>query len=319
MLSFLFLAVVTTFAGTGTAGYSGDGGPAIQAQLNNPFGLVRGPDGALYFCDTGNHAIRKITPDGVIRTIAGTGEAGYSGDGGPALAAQLNEPYEVRFDTAGNLFFVERLNHVVRQVAARSGIISTFAGTGVEGFSGDGGPALRATFRQPHSIQFDARGDLYICDIGNHRLRKIDRRTGVISTFAGTGKKGPNPEQAPIPGTPLSGPRAIDFDKQGNLWLALREGNAVYKLDLQTGVMRRVAATYVFHGAKGLSVAPDGGVWLTDTEDHSVVRIDPQTGSVEKIAAGMHRPHGIFVDRDGSVYIGDSESHCIRVLKPATP
>src|SRR5258708_6213920 len=162
MLSFLLLSLaglwqlpwqMTTFAGTGAAGYEGDGGPAIQAQLNNPFGLVRGPDGALYFCDTGNHAIRKITPDGKIRTIAGTGKAGYSGDGGPATAAQLNEPYEVRFDSAGNLFFAERLNHVVRQVAARSGIISTFAGTGVEGFSGDGGPASRALFRQPHSIQ----------------------------------------------------------------------------------------------------------------------------------------------------------------------
>src|SRR5438034_6593701 len=180
---------ITTFAGTGSAGYSGDIGSAGKAQLNNPYGITRGRDGALYICDMENHRIRRVSRDGRITTVAGTGKRGYSGDGGPALQADLNEPYEVRFDQAGNMFFVEMRNAIVRRVDGRTKIISTVAGTGKEGFSGDGGPATKAELRQPHSIQFDAKGDLYICDIGNHRIRKVDMKSGIISTFAGTGER----------------------------------------------------------------------------------------------------------------------------------
>src|SRR5213083_3274038 len=144
---------IATVAGTGMAGDSGDGGPATAAALNNPYGLARGPDGALYICDMENHRIRRVAKDGTITTVAGTGKRGYSGDGGPALQADLNEPYEVRFDKTGNMFFVEMRNHIVRRVDGRTKIISTVAGTGKEGFSGDGGPATRAELRQPHSIQ----------------------------------------------------------------------------------------------------------------------------------------------------------------------
>jgi hypothetical protein len=141
-------ASITTFAGTGEAGYAGDGGLATAARLDQPFGVVRGLDRALYMCDTGNHAIRRVARDGTISTVAGTGKAGYSGDGGAATKAALNEPYEVRFDRRGNMFFVERLNHVVRRVDARSGTISTVAGTGTAGYSGDGGPGPQAQMRQ---------------------------------------------------------------------------------------------------------------------------------------------------------------------------
>ncbi len=239
---------IVTFAGTGKKGDSGDGGAATAAQLNNVFGLTRGPDGAIYICDCDNHAIRRVAPDGKISTVAGSGKRGYSGDGGAATKAELNEPYEVRFDKTGNLFFVERLNHLVRRVDAKTGVISTIAGTGKAGFSGDGGPAVKAEFNQPHSIQFDARGDLFVCDILNHRLRRIDHATGVITTFAGTGAKGPTPDGAKLAGTPLFGLRAIDFDRDGNLWLALREGNAVYKIDVQTGTIHHAAGT----GKKGI-------------------------------------------------------------------
>ena len=112
---------ITTFAGTGLAGYSGDNGPAGKAQLNNPYGITRGPDGALYICDMENHRIRKVSRDGNITTVAGTGKRGYSGDGGPALQAELNEPYEVRFDKAGDMFFVEMGNHIVRRVDGQIG------------------------------------------------------------------------------------------------------------------------------------------------------------------------------------------------------
>ncbi len=336
---------ITTFAGTGTAGYSGDGGPATKAQLDQPFGIGRGPDGALYICDTNNHLIRKVDRTGVITTVAGTGKKGYAGDGGPALQAQLNEPYEVRFDGQGNLFFVERLNHTVRRVDAKTRIITTVAGTGNPGFAGDDGPATQAMMNQPHSIQFGPQynggGDLYICDILNHRIRKVEMKTGTISTFAGTGEKKATPDGAPVAGTPLNGPRAMDFDRRGDLWLALREGNAVYRFDMKAGVIHHVAGTgqkgftgnggpaklATLSGPKGLALGPNGNVYLADTESHSIRMIDVRKMTLELIAGTgergdgpeddplsckMARPHGVFVDRDGSIFIGDSETHRVR-------
>jgi streptogramin lyase len=339
-----FSGSIATLAGTGTAGYTGDNGPAARAQLANPYGVVRGPDRALYFCEVDNHVVRRVAPDGTISTVAGTGQRGYSGDGGPALRARLNEPYEIRFDKGGNVLFVEMKNHLVRRVDARTRTITTIAGTGRPGFSGDGGPAAQAQLNQPHSIQLDAADNLFICDIANHRLRKVDGKTGVITTFAGTGGKAVTPDGASIAGTPLNGPRALDFDGAGNLWLALREGNAVYKFDLAAGTIHRVAGTgkqgftgnggpareATLSGPKGLSIGPDGNVYLADTESHSIRMIDVRRGTLELIAgtgergAGpdgnplsckMARPHGVFVEADGSVLVGDSEAHRVRVIR----
>ena len=335
---------ITTFAGTGLAGYSGDNGSAGKAQLKNAYGITRGPDGALYICDMDNHRIRKVSRDGNITTVAGTGKRGYSGDGGPALQAELNEPYEVRFDKAGDMFFVEMRNHIVRRVDGRTKFISTVAGSGKEGFSGDGGLATKAELRQPHSIQFDGRGYLYICDIGNNRIRKMDLSTGIISTFAGTGERLSTPDGAKLANAPLNGPRAIDFDKDGNMWLALREGNAIYRLDLEAGTIHHVAGTgqkgftgngglakqATFSGPKGISVAPDGKVYFADTESHSIRMIDVIKGTIELVAGTgergdgpdgdplkctLARPHGILVDADGTIFIGDSENHRVRVIR----
>ncbi len=336
---------ISTFAGTGQKGFSGDGGKAGAAQVNQPFGLVRGPDGALYVCDTENQVIRRIAKDGIISTVAGTaGKKGYAGDGGPALQALLNEPYEVRFDSTGNMLFVERVNHLVRKVDAKTGIISTVAGSGKAGFGGDGGPATAAMMSQPHSIQLDSAGDLYICDIVNHRIRKVDMKTGIISTFAGTGEKGAVKDGAKLEGTPLFGPRAIDFDKNGDLWLALREGNAVYRIDMKARVIHHAAGTgkkgftgnggpaklATLSGPKGISIGRDGNVYLADTESHSIRMIELKTGNLDLIAGTgekgdgpegdplkckMSRPHGVFVDGDGSVLIGDSEGHRVRVVR----
>ena len=124
---------VSTFAGTGSKGFSGDGGPADKAQLNNPFAVARGPDGFIYICDVDNHRVRRVAKDGTISTFAGNGKKAYAGDGGPAIQASLNQPYELAWDTAGNLYFVEIGNHVVRKVDAKTGTISTVAGKRVNG------------------------------------------------------------------------------------------------------------------------------------------------------------------------------------------
>jgi len=348
LLVFLFAALpcvaaeMHIIAGTGSAGFSGDGGPASKAELNQPFGVIRGSDGAIYFCDTGNHRVRKIAADGTITTVAGNGQAGYSGDGGLAVQAALNEPYEIRFDRAGNLYFVERLNHVVRRVDAKSQKISTVAGTGKPGFGGDGGTGTNAQLSEPHSIQFDRAGHLYICDIRNHRIRKLDLGTDVITTFSGTGQPKMAADGSAFANASLNGPRAIDFDADGNLWLALREGNAVYKFDMKAGTLHHVAGVggkpgyagdggpakqAVLGGPKGISISPRGDVYLADTESHTIRRIDPKKGTIDLVAGtgkkgagtgadphafALSRPHGVFVDKDGKVLIGDSDSH--RVL-----
>ena len=338
-------ASIVTVAGTGTKGFSGDGGPATAAQIDNPFGVTRGPDGALYFCEYTGQRIRRIAPDGTIHNVAGTGKVGYTGDGGPATAATFNLPHEVRFDKAGNIYIADMTNHAIRRIDAKTQVITTFAGTGKPGYSGDGGPANQAELKQPHSIQFDPNGEhLYICDIGNSVIRRVEVKTGTISTLAGTGKPGDTPDGAPIAGTPLKGPRSIDFDGKGDLWLVTREGNQVLRFDLKAGVIQLVAGTgkkgftgnggpareATLSGPKGIAIDAEGNAWLADTESHSVRMIEAKTGKLLLVAGTgekgdgpdgdplqckMARLHGIFVDKDGAVYIGDSEAHRVRVLR----
>ena len=238
---------VSTLIGTGSPGFS-------DREINNPYGLVIGPDRALYFCDLDNQRIRRLDlKTHRTTTIAGNGQRAYSGDGGPATAAALNMPHEIQFDAAGDLYIAERDNHVVRKVDAKTGVISTFAGTGVPGFSGDGGPAARAQLRQPHSIAVDPRGRLLICDIGNHRIRQVDLSSGTIDTYGGTGERQPTPDGAPVKGTPLNGPRTIAIAPDGDLYLALREGNAIYRIAAKTATIHHLAGT----GEQGYS--GDGG------------------------------------------------------------
>jgi len=335
---------IETFAGNGKQGFSGDGGPATTAQIDNPFGVVRGPDGAIWFCEYTGQRIRRVAPDGTISTVAGSGKKGYSGDGGPALEGTFNLPHEIRFDRAGNFYVVDMANNAVRKIDAQSRIITTVAGGGAAGYSGDGGPATSAQLKQPHSIQFGPDGNLYICDIGNHVIRKVDMKTGLISTFAGTGTAGATPDGSPISGTPLKGPRSLDFDAEGNLWLATREGNQVFKFDLAANRIHHLAGTgasgftgngasakaATLKGPKGISLDKAGNAWLADTESHSVRKVDKATGNLDLVAGTgekgdgpdgapllcqMARLHGIFVDADGSVFIGDSEAHKVRVLR----
>jgi streptogramin lyase len=345
LASLLPAAQVETIAGTGISGMAGDNGPAVGAQVGNPYGLTIGPDGALYVCEIGTHRVRRIDlAMGRITTVAGTGEKGYAGDGGLATQAQLNEPYDARFDQAGNLYFVEMQNAVIRKVDRASGIISTVAGTGTPGFSGDGGPATGAQFNQPHSIAFDANGDLYVADIRNNRIRKIDMKTGVITTFSGTGEKAMAPDGSPVRGASLNEPRTMAFDAKGDMYLALRAGNAVYRIDMRSLTLHHIAGTgesgyegdggpakqAKLSGPKGISIGPDGGVYIADTESHTIRRIDQQTGIIttvfgtgaradgpdgDPLKCGLARPHGVYVGSDGTVYVGDSENNRVRRLQ----
>ena len=327
---------VSTLIGTGEAGYA-------REQVANPYGVVIGPDGAVYFCDLDNQRIRRLDQrTGETTTVAGNGEAAYAGDGGPATAAALNMPHEIQFDQDGHLFIVERDNHVVRRVDAVTGIISTVAGTGTGGFSGDGGAATGAELFRPHSIVFAPDGGLLICDIGNHRIRRVDPETGVITTFAGTGEREPTPDGAPLRGTPLNGPRAMALDPDGDLYLALREGNAIYRLDLAAETIHHVAGTgeqgytgdggqavtATLAGPKGLAYGA-GELYVADTENHVIRKITVATGVIstvlgtgergdgpepDPLRCKLNRPHGIWVDDQLGLLVGDSEAHRIRIL-----
>ena len=335
---------IETVAGTGVQGFEGDGGPATKAMLDNPFGVIRGPDGALWFCEYTGQRIRRIDTNGIVTTIAGNGKKGFSGDGGPAIEATFNLPHEIRFDKAGDLYVVDMMNHAVRKIDMKTGVIRTVAGTGQSGWSGDGDLATKAQLKQPHSIQFGPEGDLWICDIGNHVIRRIHTPTGIISTFAGTGTPGVTPDGSDVSGTPLKGPRSMDFDREGNLWLATREGNQLFRFDLKAQRISHMAGTgskgfsskngpakeMTLNGPKGVAVDKIGNAWLVDSESSTIWRYRADNGMLERMAGTgekgdgpdgdplrckLARPHGIFVDADGSIYIGDSESHRIRVLR----
>ena len=296
----------------------------------------------------GTHRVRKVdVKSGTITTVAGNGRKGYSGDGGAATDASLNEPYEVRFDQAGNMYFVEMQNHLVRRVDARTGTISTIAGTGQAGYSGDGGPATQATFRRPHSIALDGRGGLYIADIGNHRIRRVDLKSGVVESIAGTGERKLPKNGQVAKGKPLIGPRALFIDRQ-TMWIALREGHSVWRLDLNRGTLHHVAGVgtkgfsgdgksallATFNGPKGIAVGPGGDVFVVDTENQVIRRIRLKQGTISTVAgsgpkarggkgdggdatqAEMDRPHGICVAADGTIYIGDTLNHRVRRVYP---
>jgi len=340
-------ATIDTIAGTGKPENNGDAGAALKTNVGDPFGVEIGPDGALYICEVRNHRVRRLDlKTNELTTVAGNGTKGYAGDGGPATKAQLNEPYEIRFDKGGNMLFVEMQNHLVRRVDAKTGTISTVAGTGAKGFGGDGGPATKAQFATPHSIALDSADNLYIADIANHRIRKVDAKAGTITTIAGTGEAQPPIDGQTAAGKPMKGPRALFVDG-GTLWIGLREGHSVWRMDLATGMLKHVSGTgkpgftgdggpakdATFNGPKGIAVGPDKCVYVADTENHAIRKIDLASGTISTIAgsfplkkggegdggpatdATMDRPHGICVAADGTVYIGDTLNHRVRRVK----
>jgi len=338
---------VETIAGIGSAGYEPEGRrglPAMSTSINNPYGVVFGPDGALYFCEVDSGRIRRLyLPTNLITTVAGNGEKGFDSESRRPLETPFSAPHEIRWDREGNLYVVERDAHAVRRIAGRTGLVTTLAGNGEPGFIGDGRPAVLSQLSRPHSIAFDAGNNLLICDLGNGRLRRVSRASGIIQTIAGTGASTTTPDRAPMADTPLNGPRSITTDNNGFAYLVLREGNAVYRLDPANDEMQRIAGTGArgydgdggpaidasFNGPKGIAwSAEDNCLYIVDTENHVIRRMSLASGLIDTVLGtgkradgpdgdplrcALNRPHGVCVER-GVVFVTDSENHRIRAV-----
>ncbi|MCB4792387.1 MAG: carboxypeptidase regulatory-like domain-containing protein [Elusimicrobia bacterium] len=210
--------IISTFAGSGTAGYSGDGGQAASAKLNYPFGVAADASGNVYIADTGNFVIRKVNPSGIISTFAGNGTSGYSGDGGSASSAQLVQPVGIAADVSGNVYIADQSGNRIRKVNT-SGKISTFAGNGTAGYSGDGGSADSAQLNNPQAVAVDTLGNVYISDYGNYRIRKVNT-SGLIATFAGNGTAGFSGDGGSATSAQVDGPVGVAVDVSGNVYIS---------------------------------------------------------------------------------------------------
>ena len=313
----------TTVAGTGTRGYSGDGGSAADAQLSFPEALAVDASGNLYIADSGNERVRRVDPSGVVTTVAGSGTRGYGGDGAQAVNARLSAPRGVALDAAGNLYIADSHNGRVRKVDT-SGRISTVAGNGRIGYGGDGGPALEATLNNIQELAVDAAGNLYIADTANHRVRKVGS-SGVITTVAGTGTQGYGGDGGLASAAQLNRPRGVAVDAAGNLYIADSFNERVRKVDT-SGVITTVAGT----GERGNSgdggpavdaeiawpaaVAVDaaGNLYIAARFSHAVRKVD-QTGVITTVPEHFNHADGVAVDAAGNLYVAAENVH--RVYK----
>jgi len=274
--------IITTFAGTGTAGFSGDNGPATQAQLNGPLGVCVDAAGSVYVNDNGNKRVRKIA-NGVITTIAGTGSASNSGDGGAATAAGFVIPIRCAVDRSNNLYIADQGAFRVRIIDPR-GNINTFAGNGTQGFSGDGGPATSAAMNNPTAVATDAAGNVYITDQFNHRIRMVDT-SGVIQTVAGNGTSAYGGDGGPVLSASFSFPGSVAVDRAGNLFIVDTNAQRIRKVS--GGIITTIAGT----GTAGFG--GDGG---------------------PPLQAMLSGPFAIALDNAGNIYIGDTTNNRVRKI-----
>jgi hypothetical protein len=333
---------ITTVAGTGMIGYSGDGGPATGAEFRAPWGVAVDAHGNLFIGDGGNSVVREVNAStGVITTVVGTGTPGYSGDDGPATRAQLWGPEYLAFDAHGNLFIADSGDRVVREVSASTGVITTVAGTGEAGYTGDGGPATGATLGTSVSgVAVDAHGNLFIADFGNSVIREVSASTGVITTVAGTGKWGDTGDGGPATSATLIHPTGVAVDAHGNLFIV--DGNSVVReVNASTGVIATVAGTggpgYSGDGGPATHAALDpinvlvdaqGNLFIADNGNAAIREVNASTGVITTVAgtgtpgytgdggpaisAKLWAPSSLALDVHGNLFIADAYNNVIR-------
>jgi sugar lactone lactonase YvrE len=285
-------STITTVAGDGTPGFSGDGGPASSARLNEPYGVAIDAAGNLFFADRLNRRVRRVDArTGQIATVAGNGSASYSGDGGPAHQAGLVEPNGVALGADGRtLLIADVAGHRVRKVDLVSGVITTFAGSGLARHDGDGGPAANCSIWGARAVEICPDGTVYILEREGNTLRAVDPRTGLIATIAGTGKKGYSGDRGTAREATFNGPKELAVDRSGDLFIVDTENHAIRVIDRASGLIRTLAGTGRAGGTG------DGG---------------------PADRARLDRPHGVAIGLDGRVWIGDTNNHRIRVVSPA--
>jgi sugar lactone lactonase YvrE len=294
--------------------------------------------GNMYIAEMMGHRIRVVTREGRVSTIAGNGTAGSGGDGGPADKAQLNGLHDMRFRPDGALYIADTWNARVRKIDMRTGVITTIAGTGTKGFSGDGGPAVEAMMGDTYSIAFDAGGSLlYVADLDNLRVRMIDIERGIITTVAGNGNKGVPRDGGIAVEEPLMSPRAVAVDASGVLYIVERGGHAVRRVDREGRITTIVGTGEGGYGGdegpgrqakllgpKHLVVDPDGNLLIADTENYVIRKYLTEDGRIVHVAGtgkegdgstGLNRPHGVCVDPQGRVVIADSYNNRVVRVK----
>ena len=340
------VGVIETLAGTGAVSYGGDGGPASQASFRLPSGVAADTAGNIYVADSSDNRIRLIDSNGMITTLAGTGESGYGGDGGPATLAHLNHPEGLATDGAGNVYFADSANHRVRKIDT-TGMISTLAGTGERGYGGDDGPAVEARLSYPGGVAVDTEGNVYVADSWNHRVRKVDRE-GTITTLAGRGFPGLLGNGGPAAQAALANPTGISVDGEGNVYVADTWNHRVRRIDgsgvistfagsgrdVDSGDGRRALAASLGYPA-AVAAGPAGMVYVItysfETANRRLRRIDPE-GLIEAFAgtgpegyggdrgpaadAWLAYPMGVAADTDGNIYIADAHNARVRVVRP---
>lgn len=326
--------VITTIAGNGISGFSGDGGPAKLAMVSFPTGLTFDHNGNILFTDQGNYRVRKIDTQGVITTIAGNGTIGYSGDGGPAINASFSLMYGLAVDRTGNIYICDTGNNVIRKIDT-AGIITTVAGNGTAGFSGDGGPATQAMLNFPYALLPDSNGNLYIGDFNNDRVRKVDSSQN-INTFAGNGSTGCTGDGGLATAASLGGARGMLL-RGGSLLIAGGGCSKIRTVNLSTNVIGTVAGSTSgydgdgntalsseFSGESALLVDKSGNLVIVDRGNDRIRVLTTSTQIVTTIAGGytgdggkstasaLNLPQGINFDRAGNLYIADNAEHRVR-------
>ncbi len=331
---------ISTYAGTGTGGFYGDGGAATAAQIYLPYGLAVDASNNLYICDQQNERIRKVSASGIITTIAGNGTAAYGGDGGAATAAQFNDPAGVVVDASNNVYVADRVNNRIRKITP-AGIISTFAGIGSAGYSGDGAAATAAQVNDPWGIGIDPSGNIYIADRGNNSIRKVNT-SGVISTVAGYGSYGYSGDGAAATAAKMRYPTSVTADGSGNIFIADEFNNCIRKVD-PSGIITTFVSTGTTSGGysgdggpataaqvnfpRGVALDAAGNLYIDDLGNHRIRKVST-SGIISTVAglgtagfsgdggaataAQLNSPYGIALDASGDLFISDEVNHRVR-------